>query len=87
MQVMSQTCLWDCLQKLSTSCGFTIVSCDATGYREADDPELARWANKQRQEHKQKSLGDDKTALLQELAFEFDEDEAEWLRWFLELAR
>jgi hypothetical protein len=32
-------------------------------------------------------LSGDKLELLQELAFEPDEDEAEWLRWFMDLAR
>jgi hypothetical protein len=32
-------------------------------------------------------LSDDKLELLQELGFEADEDEAEWLRWFMDLAR
>jgi hypothetical protein len=32
-------------------------------------------------------LSGDKVELLQELGFEADEDEAEWLRWFLDLAR
>lgn len=32
-------------------------------------------------------LSEDKLELLQELGFEADEDEAEWLRWFMDLAR
>lgn len=32
-------------------------------------------------------LSGDKLELLQELGFEADEDEAEWLRWFMDLAR
>jgi hypothetical protein len=32
-------------------------------------------------------LSPDKAELLQELGFEPDADDAEWLRWFLDLAR
>eukprot|EP00878_Enallax_costatus_P025135 GHUV01026860.1.p1 GENE.GHUV01026860.1~~GHUV01026860.1.p1 ORF type:complete len:116 (+),score=31.84 GHUV01026860.1:645-992(+) len=48
---------------------------------------VPRWANKQRRELSAGVLSADKAQLLAELNFEPDEDEAEWLRWFLELAR
>lgn len=45
------------------------------------------WANKQRRDLTGGALADEKAELLDELGFEWDEDEAEWLRWFLDLAR
>jgi hypothetical protein len=45
------------------------------------------WANKQRRELASGLLAEPKAELLQELGFEADEQEAEWLRWFLDLAR
>jgi hypothetical protein len=48
---------------------------------------LLRWANKQRRDLASGVLDDSKAELLQELGFEADEQEAEWLRWFLDLAR
>ncbi|KAF6251027.1 hypothetical protein COO60DRAFT_692327 [Scenedesmus sp. NREL 46B-D3] len=59
----------------------------SVGFRDGDDPELARWANKQRRELVAGSLPEPKAELLRELGFEADEQEAEWLRWFLDLAR
>ncbi|WIA21190.1 hypothetical protein OEZ85_000439 [Tetradesmus obliquus] len=59
----------------------------SVGWREGDDPELARWANKQRRNLAAGLLVPAKAELLQELRFEPDETEAEWLRWFLDLAR
>jgi hypothetical protein len=46
-----------------------------------------RWASKQRRQAAAGSLPEDKREALEELGFEWDEDEAEWRRWFLDLAR
>eukprot|EP00882_Tetradesmus_deserticola_P033577 GHRQ01038369.1.p2 GENE.GHRQ01038369.1~~GHRQ01038369.1.p2 ORF type:complete len:184 (+),score=82.39 GHRQ01038369.1:594-1145(+) len=59
----------------------------SVGFRDGDDPELARWANKQRRDLCSGLLPEPKAELLRELSFEADEQEAEWLRWFLDLAR
>ncbi|GBF98592.1 hypothetical protein Rsub_11317 [Raphidocelis subcapitata] len=59
----------------------------SVGCREGDDRELARWATKQRTQRSRGELPSEKEEALQALGFEFDEDEAEWLRWFLDLAR
>lgn len=59
----------------------------SVGCREGDDRELARWATKQRTERSRGDLSWDKEEALTGLGFEFDEDEAEWLRWFIDLAR
>lgn len=48
---------------------------------------LPRWATAQRRAMQSGLLSEDKLELLQELGFEADEDEAEWLRWFMDLAR
>lgn len=48
---------------------------------------IARWATAQRRAMLSGLLSEDKLELLQELGFESDEDEAEWLRWFMDLAR
>jgi hypothetical protein len=45
------------------------------------------WANKQRRDLASGLLPEPKAELLHELGFEADEQEAEWLRWFLDLAR
>jgi hypothetical protein len=45
------------------------------------------WASKQRRDLASGLLAAPKAELLQELSFEADEQEAEWLRWFLALAR
>ena len=47
----------------------------------------ARWATKQRTERARGVLGGDKAEALEALGFQWDEDEAEWLRWFIDLAR
>ena len=48
---------------------------------------FASWATKQRTQRSRGELHSDKEEQLVSLGFEFDEDEAEWLRWFLDLAR
>jgi len=50
-------------------------------------PPPLRWATAQRRAMQSGLLSEDKLELLQELGFEADEDEAEWLRWFMDLAR
>ena len=57
------------------------------GFRDGDDAELARWLSLQRRQAAKGQLGDEKKGALEQLGFEWNEDEAEWLRWFLELAR
>jgi hypothetical protein len=53
----------------------------------ATRPCARRWATKQRTQRARGELAAEKEELLAALGFEFDEDEAEWLRWFLDLAR
>ena len=50
-------------------------------------PRAPRWAAKQRAERARGTLGGDKAEALEALGFQWDEDEAEWLRWFIDLAR
>ena len=56
------------------------------GFRDSDDPNLVRWASKQREEYTRGLLAQDRNEKLQELGFEFDLERAEWLRWFNQLA-
>lgn len=46
-----------------------------------------RWATKQRTEASRGVLVAEKADALDALGFEWIEDEAEWLRWFIDLAR
>ncbi len=55
------------------------------GCRDGDDAELARWASKQRSEHKAGQLAEGKQQQLAAAGFEFDGERAEWLRWFNEI--
>jgi hypothetical protein len=50
-------------------------------------PAPSRWAAKQRAERSRGELSSEKAEALVALGFEWDEDEAEWLRWFIDLAR
>lgn len=59
----------------------------SVGCREGDDRELARWAAKQRAQRRRGQLPPEQEEALLEAGFDFDEDEAEWNRWFLDLAR
>lgn len=59
----------------------------SVGCREGDDRALARWADKQRGERLKGQLDSQREELLESLGFEWDADDAEWLRWFLDLAR
>ncbi|KAK9812685.1 hypothetical protein WJX72_001950 [[Myrmecia] bisecta] len=55
------------------------------GYRDDDDAELARWANKQRAAYKEGSLSMERQEQLARLDFQFDSEAAEWWRWFKQL--
>jgi len=55
------------------------------GFRDGDDPNLVRWASKQREEHARGLLAQSRDDQLTELGFEFDSERAEWLRWFNQL--
>ncbi|PRW45545.1 DEAD DEAH box helicase [Chlorella sorokiniana] len=55
------------------------------GCRDGDNAELARWASKQRSEHKAGQLAEGKQTQLAAAGFEFDGERAEWLRWFNEI--
>jgi hypothetical protein len=56
------------------------------GFRDGDDPNLVRWASKQREEYGRGLLPQNRNDQLTELGFEFDSERAEWLRWFNQLA-
>lgn len=53
----------------------------AVGTRGGDDARLARWAAKQRADHKKKVLSAEREAALAALGFEFSADDAEFGRW------
>jgi hypothetical protein len=55
------------------------------GFRDQEDASLARWAGKQRQQYKKGALATERAERLQLLGFEFEEEYAEWLRWYNEL--
>lgn len=55
------------------------------GYRAADDEQLTKWCKKQRSAQKDGSLGDARAAQLASVGFAFDEEDAEWRRWYTEL--
>lgn len=55
------------------------------GHRDGDDAELVRWAGKQRKDHKKGELASDRRERLHAVGFEFDDERAEWLRWYNEL--
>lgn len=57
------------------------------GARDGDDAELVRWATKQRKEHARGELDDGRVAVLVGIGFEFDAAQAEWQRWYNELAQ
>lgn len=59
----------------------------SVGARDGDDRALARWADKQRAERARGALASAREEALSALGFEWDADDAEWLRWFLDLAR
>lgn len=57
----------------------------AVGYRDGDDPELARWVSKQRSDHRRGQLHPTRLQCLVDAGFEFDAEQAEWVRWYKEL--
>eukprot|EP00803_Ostreobium_quekettii_P000216 evm.model.scf_2781.2 EVM.evm.TU.scf_2781.2 scf_2781:5688-7780(-) len=76
----SQRC--DCLVAYAERHGDSHV-----GFREGDDPDLARWAEKQRDAFSRGQLDPDKIAQLEDLGFEFEAADAEWMRWFGEFKK
>jgi len=65
------------LQEYTTKHG----DCHA-GFRDGDSRVLKRWCKKQRDEYARGDLSAEKKHLLESLGFEFNEEHAEWLRWF-----
>ena len=57
------------------------------GHREGDPKVLKRWCKKQRDERKEGTLDADKVGQLTALGFEWDDEMAEWLRWFNEFTK
>lgn len=55
------------------------------GFRDGDEPELSRWAAKQRSEHKKGQMDEGRQQALAAAGFEFDTEKAEWLRWINEI--
>lgn len=55
------------------------------GYRDGDPKRLFRWSKKQRNEYKAGTLEAAKVEKLEQIGFEFDEETAEWMRWYNEL--
>lgn len=55
------------------------------GYRDGDSKRLVKWCGKQRKDNHQGRLDAGKKEKLLELKFEFDEEIAEWKRWYNEL--
>lgn len=54
------------------------------GYRDGDSKTLKRWCKKQRDAYTRGDLPAEKQHMLTSLGFEFDDEHAEWLRWFRE---
>lgn len=52
------------------------------GFRDGDSKVLKRWCKKQRDEYARGVLSREKNQLLESLGFEFNEEHAEWLRWY-----
>ncbi len=57
------------------------------GHRDGDPKPLKRWCKKQRDERKEGAIDEEKVAMLTALGFEWDEEQAEWLRWYNEFAK
>lgn len=55
------------------------------GLRTGDDVELGRWAAAQRAAYADGRLAADRVSVLTALGFEFEEEAAEWRRWYNEL--
>lgn len=74
-------------QRLSELQAYVVVNGDPhVGYRAGDDPDLGRWARAQRAAFKEGRLTGDRIAMLEAVGFEFDDEAAEWGRWYNELA-
>lgn len=54
------------------------------GYRDNDPQSLRLWCKKQRKEYKNGNVSKERVDKLREIGFEFDEDFAEWKRWYNE---
>lgn len=54
------------------------------GYRDDDPQSLRLWCKKQRKEYKNGNVSEERIRKLTEIGFEFDEDFAEWKRWYNE---
>jgi hypothetical protein len=57
------------------------------GHRDGDPKALKRWCKKQRYDMKAGDLEEAKVGLLTGLGFEWDDEHAEWLRWFNEFTK
>jgi hypothetical protein len=55
------------------------------GFRSGDDPALTRWCRKNRHCFMEGALTAEMEARLLGIGFEFDDEEAEWLRWYGDL--
>mmetsp|Transcript_4258 Transcript_4258/g.12283 ORF Transcript_4258/g.12283 Transcript_4258/m.12283 type:complete len:346 (+) Transcript_4258:201-1238(+) len=56
------------------------------GFRSSDDPGLARWCAAQRAGHAEGTLATHRITALEDAGFMFDSAEAEWARWYNQLA-
>jgi len=54
------------------------------GFRDGDPQHLKRWCRKQRQEYSRGELSEERKEKLLEIGFEFNDEEAEWMRWYRE---
>ena len=57
------------------------------GHRDGDPKPLKRWCKKQRDERKEGGIDEEKIGMLTELGFEWDDEQAEWLRWYNEFTK
>ena len=57
------------------------------GHRDGDPKPLKRWCKKQRDERKEGVIDNEKVEMLTTLGFEWDDEQAEWLRWYNEFAK
>lgn len=77
---------WD--RRYQELCNYKSIHKDAhVGFREGDSVQLARWCDKQRKEAKDGCLSSEKCSKLKNLEFEYEQDEAEWMRWYAELRK
>ena len=57
------------------------------GHRDGDPKALKRWCKKQRDEYEGHCLDQAKVTMLADLGFEWDDEQAEWLRWYNEFTK